>query len=97
MKLLGVNLPVRAVWIWAVLILGVFIFPFCWYFVHLAFLELQSTGSSLIDTLETNSTTSDGIEVFFTNADKYMLVLALLGLGLFAFRESQRKGLPMYE
>lgn len=82
---------------WVVFFLGVFILAFVWYFCHQMFLGFQTAGASMIQNMETNSTTSDAIEVFFTNVDTYILVFALFGLGYYVWQQSQKRGVPIYE
>lgn len=97
MRLPYVYLPVRALWIWAVVIATVFLLPFVWYVSHITFAAFQSVGSQLITDLGTNNTQSDQVEAFLDYADRYILVLALIGIGLFAWVYSQKRGVPVYE
>lgn len=89
-------LPTRIAYVLSVVFLGIFLFAFAWYFGHTAFGEFQSIGSTLISRLGTNSTTSDSVELFFDYTDCYILVLALIGLAIFAFVYSQKRGVPVY-
>lgn len=89
-------MPIRVAYVLSVVFLGIFVFAFAWYFGHSAFTEFASVGSSMITRLGTNSTTSDSVELFFDYTDSYLLVLALIGLSIFAFVYSQRKGVPVY-
>ena len=88
---------VAALYLWAVVIVSIVVLPFIWYVSHVTFLAFQDFGSELIQDLGTNSTTSDGVEMFFANADKYLLVIALIGVGLWAWAYSQKRGVPLYE
>jgi len=85
-----------ALYVYAVIIISVFTLPFVWYVGHTAFSQFQIVGSQLIVDLGTNSTQSDFVEEFFSNADTYMLVLALIGITLWAFVYSQKRGEPVY-
>lgn len=85
-------LPTRLAWLWAVMILGIFLFAFCWYVSHQIYLAFQPIGHQLILDLETNSTVSDSVESFFSYTDSYLLVIALLGLMFFVFVYAMKKG-----
>lgn len=88
---------IAVIQVWAVFFLGLFVLAFVWYFAHQMFLGFQTAGANMISTYETNSTTSDAIEVFFTKVDTYILVFALFGLGYYVWQQSQKRGVPMIE
>jgi len=83
--------------LWAVFFIGIFVLAFVWYFAHQMFLGFQTAGANMIESYGTNSTTSDAIEVFFSNVDTYILVFALFGLGFWVWQRSQKRGEPMIE
>ena len=81
----------------SVFFIGIFILAFVWWVSHQFFVAFQSAGSSMIQTMETNSTRTDLIETFFSNVDTYILFIALIVLGLWVLQRSQKKGELVYE
>ena len=78
--------------VWTTFFVGIFVCAFFWWISHQLFGAFQSAGSQMIQDYGTNSTISDGIEIFFSNVDTYILVLALIGLGLWVLQRSQKRG-----
>jgi len=83
--------------VWSVFFIGIFVCAFVWWVSHQFFLAFQSAGSSMIQTMETNSTRTDLIETFFLNVDTYILFIGLIALGLWVLQRSQKKGELVYE
>jgi len=89
-------LPVRSMWVLALAALTIFMLPFVWYVSNTFFTAFQTTGRQLISDLGTNDATTDSIDVFLTNGNKYVLVLSLIGVGFWVLVRTQKKGVPTY-
>ena len=81
----------------ATFLVSVIAFAFAWYVNYTVFGTFQATGQSIMQDLDTNSTTTDIVDTFFTNAANYILVLALIGVTIWAFQCSQKKGVVVYD
>ena len=84
-------------WVLIIVLMGFCVVPFIWWAGSEVFNPMRTGGIALMQQLGTNSTLTDNVDSFLVNADKYILALFLLGLALFAFVYSQKKGELVYE
>ncbi len=87
----------QVLYILATLAIGIFCLAFFWFIQRYVFLEFQQVGQTLMTTYNTESTTSNYVDVFFTNAVRYLPAIALIGLAIWAWQYSQKKGQVVYE
>lgn len=76
--------------------LGIFILAFFTYFAQQFYAPFQTTGSTMIDRYETNSTRTDAIEIVFANVNIWIIFFGLIVLGLWVLVQSQKKGELVY-
>jgi membrane associated rhomboid family serine protease len=92
MKLTVSNFPVRVLYVWAMIAVGLIVIPILWFGYHYIFWEIQPVVVAIAEDLGTNSTTFYQVDTFFQAVDHWAHLLALLALGLWGYVYSQRRG-----
>jgi len=87
-----VKTPVRVLYVYAMIAVGVVVIPIFWFGLHYIFWEIQPVAVEIAEDLGTNSTTFYQVDTFFQAIDNWAHLLALLALGLWAYVYSQKRG-----
>lgn len=83
--------PIRALYIYAVVIVALFVVTIFWYIVMYRIVgTVQAGANAIMEDLGTNSAYSDLTHMFFENLVQYFLILFLFGLALFIYVYSQK-------
>ena len=84
--------PVRVLYVYAIVIVGIILIPVVWFGFHYLFWEIQPVAQSISESLGTNSTEYYQVDTFFQAVDEWALLLGLLSLSVWAYVYSQRRG-----
>lgn len=88
-------LPVRVLYIWFLVAISIVVMAFMWYGFHTVMAQVATVSREAAIAMETNSSTYDAVDTFFTNIDTWFLVIFLFGIALFAYSYSQKRGYPV--
>lgn len=80
----------------AVVLVAIFGLAFVWFIINEVNTQVITVGHQVAYSLGTNSSTFDLAETFMSNVSSWLLIIALLGVALWAWRYSQMKGERMY-
>lgn len=80
------------IYVYIVLIVGLFTIPVFWYIFHTIFWSVQPVAVAVAVSMGTNTTEFYQVDTLFQGFDNWIHVIGLLALGLFGFVYSQRRG-----
>lgn len=81
----------RVLYIFGVIIVFLLVVTSVWFMLSEFVTQVMSTGNAVATSVGSNSQTQQDIDTFFTNVKDWIPILALLGLGAWAFVYAQKK------
>jgi len=88
--------PVRALYIWAVLIVSIMIVAFAWFTIHYFLSVLQPICISIAENLGSDGGIYSDVNTFIGALDNWLGVIGLLAVIISAYQYSQKRGEPIY-
>lgn len=89
-------MPVRALYIWALLIVSIMLVAFAWFTIHYFLSILQPICIGVAENMGSNSTTYDTVNTFIGHLDNWLGVIGLIAVIIGAYQYSQKRGRPVY-